>query len=80
MCSQQSDYAAGPGGHFGGLGWGVSGLGIGVLQIRHCLGPINVTDLGRGSVSRVPQPYPLVSRSLDIEAVLEAWNFCPYRE
>lgn len=62
-----------------GVGWGVSGFGIGELQIRHCLGPINVTDLGRGSVSRVPQPYPLASRSLDIEAVLEAWNFCPYR-
>lgn len=27
----------------------------------------------------MPQPYPLVSRYLGLEAVWEAWNFCPYR-
>lgn len=53
---QQSDYAAGPGGRIGGVGvrCGVClVLGIGAFQIAHCLEPMNVADLGRGSVSLV---------------------------
>lgn len=70
------------GGRFGGrgVGWGVSNPEDRSIADGALFGAYIPYGPWQGQcISRVLQPYPTVSRSLDIKAVLEARNFCPYR-